>query len=83
MQDDWRIKMPVAEALFLRVEPIIDVRVITKTNGENYPPHIPPHITKLFEVHAVSAFLFTELENLATTLKPNPKLNYQKCTFVF
>ncbi|KAF7803012.1 DUF1997 family protein [Senna tora] len=52
-QEVWRIRMPVMEALFLRVEPVIDVRVRTKSNGENYPSHIPPHITKLFEAHTI------------------------------
>ncbi|XP_028780455.1 uncharacterized protein LOC114736758 [Neltuma alba] len=48
-QEEWRINMPVIQALFLKVEPVIDVRVTTKSNGQDYPPHVPSHIPKLYE----------------------------------
>ncbi|XP_054800936.1 uncharacterized protein LOC129305053 [Prosopis cineraria] len=50
-QEEWRIKMPVVEALFLKVQPMIDVRVTAKSSGQDYPPHVPPNVSKLYHVH--------------------------------
>lgn len=47
--------MPASQALFLTVHPVVYLKVRIKSNGKDYPPHIPLHITKLFEAHAVSA----------------------------
>lgn len=52
-QDEWRIKMPVIEALFFKTQPVADIRVTTKSNGQDYPPHVPSHIPKLCETHIV------------------------------
>lgn len=52
--------MPPIQCLFLNVEPIADVRLRFKSNGEDYPPHIPNHITKVLEFHFVSTFISLE-----------------------
>ncbi|KAK4271965.1 hypothetical protein QN277_020579 [Acacia crassicarpa] len=51
-QEEWRVKMAGMEALFLKVQPVIDVRVTAKSNGQDYPPHVPPHTPKLYQFHA-------------------------------
>ncbi|XP_028780480.1 uncharacterized protein LOC114736777 [Neltuma alba] len=53
-QEEWRVKMPVMEAIFTRIQPVIDFRVTAKSNGQDYPPHVPPSTPKLIEVHTVS-----------------------------
>jgi len=56
MQEEWRINMPTIQCLFLSVKPVADVRLTFKSKGEDYPPHIPHHITKVLELHFVSPF---------------------------
>ncbi|XP_054804260.1 uncharacterized protein LOC129307351 isoform X2 [Prosopis cineraria] len=65
-QEEWRITMPVIEALFLKAQPVIDIRVATKSNGQDYPPHVPPHITKLYETHTTK----WELQGLHSDYMP-------------
>ncbi|CAK8533473.1 unnamed protein product [Lathyrus sativus] len=59
-EEEWRVKMPPIQCLFLNVEPTADVRLRFKSNGEDYPPHIPNHITKVLELH----FMRWELRGL-------------------
>ncbi|RDX74054.1 hypothetical protein CR513_46232 [Mucuna pruriens] len=61
-EEEWRIKMPPIQCLFLHVKPTADVRLIFKSNGEDYPHDIPHHITKVLELH----FIRWELEGLNT-----------------
>lgn len=56
MQEEWRINMPPIQCLFLNVQPTADVKLIFKSNGEDYPPNIPHHISKILELHFVSTF---------------------------
>lgn len=49
--------MPTIQCLFLSVKPVADVRLTFKSKGEDYPPHIPHHVTKVLELHFVSPFL--------------------------
>ena len=49
--------MPRIQCLFLSVYPTADVRLTFKSNGEDYPPDIPHHITKIMELHFVSSFI--------------------------
>ncbi|XP_029124837.1 uncharacterized protein LOC109819128 isoform X2 [Cajanus cajan] len=48
-------------------EPTADVRLTFKSNGEDYPPHIPHHVTKVLELH----FIRWELQGL-NTFNKNP-----------
>ncbi|XP_061367594.1 uncharacterized protein LOC133310651 [Gastrolobium bilobum] len=61
-EEEWRIKMPPIQCLFLNVQPTADVRLTFKSNGEGYPPNIPHHITKILELH----FLRWELQGLSS-----------------
>ncbi|XP_027359370.1 uncharacterized protein LOC113868018 [Abrus precatorius] len=61
-EEEWRIKMPPIQCLFLNVKPTADVRLTFKSNGEDYPPHIPHYITKILELH----FMRWELQGLNT-----------------
>ncbi|XP_061362238.1 uncharacterized protein LOC133305990 [Gastrolobium bilobum] len=71
-EEEWRIKMPPIQCLFLNVQPIADVRLTLKSNGEGYPPDIPHHITKILELH----FLRWELQGLRTFyMDPNFNLD--------
>ncbi|KAJ1398735.1 hypothetical protein SESBI_30829 [Sesbania bispinosa] len=61
-KEEWRIKMPPIQCLFLNVQPSADVKLTFKSNGEDYPPEIPHHITKILELH----FVRWELQGLNT-----------------
>ncbi|KAL2335483.1 hypothetical protein Fmac_016696 [Flemingia macrophylla] len=61
-EEEWRITMRPIQCLFLNVKPTADVRLTFKSNGEDYPPHIPHHITKVLELH----FIRWELQGLNT-----------------
>ncbi|KAK4271972.1 hypothetical protein QN277_020585 [Acacia crassicarpa] len=65
-QEEWRIKMPLIEALFLKMQPVVDIRVTTKSNGQDYPAHVPPHIPKLCEIHITKC----ELQGLHSAYMP-------------
>lgn len=54
IQEEWRIKMPPIQCLFINVYPTADVRLTFKSNGQDYPPNIPHHVTKILELHFVS-----------------------------
>lgn len=66
-EEEWRIKMPVIEALFFKIQPVVDIRVTTKSNGQDYPPHVPSHIPKLCETHITKC----ELEGLNSAYTPS------------
>ncbi|XP_020240324.1 uncharacterized protein LOC109819128 isoform X1 [Cajanus cajan] len=66
-EEVWRIKMPPIQCLFLNIKPTADVRLTFKSNGEDYPPHIPHHVTKVLELH----FIRWELQGL-NTFNKNP-----------
>ncbi|KAK2419961.1 hypothetical protein QL285_030764 [Trifolium repens] len=61
-EEEWRIKMAPMQVLFMNVQPSADVKLTIKSNGEDYPPHIPHHISKILEVH----FIKWELKGLNT-----------------
>ncbi|KAK7381283.1 hypothetical protein VNO78_33855 [Psophocarpus tetragonolobus] len=64
-EEEWRIKMPPIQCIFFSVMPTADVRLTFKSNGEDYPPEIPHHITKVLELH----FKKWELQGLNTFYK--------------
>ncbi|XP_022134159.1 uncharacterized protein LOC111006493 isoform X2 [Momordica charantia] len=49
-QEEWRIETPKMELLSLKIWPVIDMKIISKTSGQDYPPHVPHHITKLLHL---------------------------------
>ncbi|KAK7271805.1 hypothetical protein RJT34_28013 [Clitoria ternatea] len=61
-EEEWRVKMPPIQCLFLNVKPTADVKLTFKSNGEDYPPDIPHHVTKVLELH----FIRWELHGLNT-----------------
>ncbi|XP_045811363.1 uncharacterized protein LOC123905703 [Trifolium pratense] len=61
-EEEWRIKMPPIQCIFFSVQPIADVRLRFKSNGEDYPPHIPHHISQILELQ----FIKWELQGLNT-----------------
>ncbi|WJX70549.1 hypothetical protein P8452_54642 [Trifolium repens] len=52
----------------MNVQPSADVKLTIKSNGEDYPPHIPHHISKILEVH----FIKWELKGLNTLDNNDP-----------
>ena len=46
--------MTPIQALFLTCQPVIDIAARCISDGEDYPPEIPGHVTKLLEVKIVS-----------------------------
>ncbi|KAK2419962.1 hypothetical protein P8452_50282 [Trifolium repens] len=52
-EDEWRIKMPPIQCLFLRIQPTADIRLRFKSNGEDYPPNIPHHISQILELQLI------------------------------
>jgi hypothetical protein len=48
--------MPPIQCIFFSVQPTADVRLRFKSNGEEYPPHVPHHISKILELQFVSIF---------------------------
>ncbi|KAG4383326.1 hypothetical protein AAZX31_13G046500 [Glycine max] len=64
-EEEWRIKMPPIQCLFLSVNPTADVRLTFRSNGEDYPPEIPHHVPKVLELH----FIRWELQGLNSFYK--------------
>lgn len=54
IQEEWRINMLPIDFLFLTVRPVIDMRLRCKSQGVEYPPEVPLHITKFIELEIVS-----------------------------
>ncbi|KAG4914624.1 hypothetical protein AAZX31_19G023900 [Glycine max] len=70
-EEEWRIKMPPMQCLFLSVNPTADVKLTFKSNGEDYPPEIPHHVPKVLELH----FIRWELQGLDTFYKDHYQIN--------
>lgn len=41
------------EFLFLSVRPLIDMRLECKSGGKDYPPGVPPHVSRVLELEVV------------------------------
>ncbi|WJX65648.1 hypothetical protein P8452_50284 [Trifolium repens] len=67
-EEEWRITMPPIQCLFLRIQPTADVRLRFKSNGEDYPPNIPHHISQILELQ----FIKLELQGLNTFYNDDP-----------
>lgn len=66
MQEEWRVEMPSIQCFILKVQPKVDVRLRIKSNGEDYPSHVPHHISKILELHFVSTFIGIYLKKLTS-----------------
>ncbi|PSS30468.1 Protein of unknown function DUF1997 protein [Actinidia chinensis var. chinensis] len=66
-EEEWRIQMLPIQFLFLTVWPVIDMKLKCKSQGLDYPPQIPQHITKLVELDIIR----WELQGLDDLLKPS------------
>lgn len=54
MQEDWRMKMPAMQVLFLTIYLILYVKLRMKSMGKDYPSHVPQDISKVLEIDIVS-----------------------------
>ncbi|CAJ1947038.1 unnamed protein product [Sphenostylis stenocarpa] len=70
-EEEWRIQMPPIQCLFLSIKPTADVRLTFKSGGDDYPPDIPHHITKVLELH----FTRWELQGLSALYKDPYQIN--------
>ncbi|KAK7266457.1 hypothetical protein RIF29_19101 [Crotalaria pallida] len=68
-EEEWRIKLPTLQSIFLNVQPTADIRLTFKSNGEDYPHDIPHHITTVLE------FQFIRWELLQGPLSMEPNLS--------
>ncbi|KAI5665669.1 hypothetical protein M9H77_15522 [Catharanthus roseus] len=66
-EEEWRINMLPIDFLFLTVRPVIDMRLRCKSQGVEYPPEVPLHITKFIELEIIR----WELQGLDDVLKPS------------
>ncbi|KAL3525906.1 hypothetical protein ACH5RR_014278 [Cinchona calisaya] len=66
-EEEWRINMIPVDFLFQTVKPVIDMRIRCKSQGIEYPPGVPDHITKLVELEIIR----WELQGLDDVLKPS------------
>ncbi|WJX70546.1 hypothetical protein P8452_54640 [Trifolium repens] len=67
-EEEWRIKISPIQCLFLRIQPTADVRLRFKSNGEDYPPNIPHHISQILELQLMK----WELQGLNTFYNDDP-----------
>jgi len=57
MQEEWRVKMTPIQVLFLTCQPVAHITAKCISEADDYPPEIPGHITKFFEIQIVSITL--------------------------
>ncbi|MCD7469322.1 hypothetical protein HAX54_008259 [Datura stramonium] len=66
-QEEWRIHMLPIEFLLITVWPVIDMRLRCKSKGIEYPPGVPPNVSKVLELDIIR----WELQGLDDVLKPS------------
>ncbi|KAM7277761.1 hypothetical protein ACFE04_004895 [Oxalis oulophora] len=66
-EEEWRIHMLPVDFFFLTVRPVVDMRLKCKSRGADYPPGVPPDITKLLELSIIR----WELQGLDTVFQPS------------
>ncbi|KAG7017696.1 hypothetical protein SDJN02_19562, partial [Cucurbita argyrosperma subsp. argyrosperma] len=47
---EWRVEMPSFQLLFLKLSPVVDVRLSCKSSTKDYPIHIPRHVSKFLDL---------------------------------
>ncbi|KAG4969739.1 hypothetical protein JHK82_035443 [Glycine max] len=55
--EEWRVKMTPIQVLFLTCQPVAHITAKCISEADDYPPEIPGHITKFFEIQIVSITL--------------------------
>ncbi|KAJ8624293.1 hypothetical protein MRB53_032823 [Persea americana] len=65
--DEWRIQMLPLDFFFLSVRPLIDIRLECKSEGKNYPPGVPLHVSRMLELEVTR----WELPGLDGVLRPS------------
>ncbi|XP_039040710.1 uncharacterized protein LOC120179067 [Hibiscus syriacus] len=66
-KDEWRIQMLPLQLLVLNVWPVVDLRLICKSGGRDYPPEVPCDITKVLELDITR----WELQGLGNVVDPS------------
>ncbi|KAK4798158.1 hypothetical protein SAY86_030484 [Trapa natans] len=66
-EEEWRIRMLPIQLLFFTVWPQIDMRLRLRSKGKDYPPGVPPDISRVLELDIVR----WELQGLENVLKPS------------
>ncbi|KAK9272370.1 hypothetical protein L1049_002741 [Liquidambar formosana] len=61
--EEWRIQLLHLQFLFLTAWPVMDVRLICKSRGNDYPPEIPCHITKVLQLDIVLKTLAEDVKH--------------------
>ncbi|KAH1100073.1 hypothetical protein GLYMA_13G061800v4 [Glycine max] len=49
-REEWRVKMTPIQVLFLTCQPVAHITAKCISEADDYPPEIPGHITKFFEI---------------------------------
>ncbi|KRH18461.2 hypothetical protein GLYMA_13G061800v4 [Glycine max] len=52
-REEWRVKMTPIQVLFLTCQPVAHITAKCISEADDYPPEIPGHITKFFEIQIV------------------------------
>lgn len=66
-QEVWKIHMLPIDFLLITVWPVIDMRLRCKSKGVEYPPGVPPNVSKVIELDIIR----WELQGLDDVLKPS------------
>ena len=53
MKGEWRVEMPSFQLLFLKLSPVVDVRLSCRSSAKDYPIHIPRHVAKFLDLQMV------------------------------
>ncbi|XP_072971230.1 uncharacterized protein [Typha angustifolia] len=65
--EEWRVQMLPIRILFLTAHPVVVMRLRCKSQGEEYPPAVPRHITSVLELRATK----WELHGLERSVTPS------------
>ena len=53
LQEEWRLQMQPISVLFTSVIPVVDIHLICKSHGKDYPSSVPLHVTRILELQIV------------------------------
>ncbi|KAL8160975.1 hypothetical protein V2J09_012464 [Rumex salicifolius] len=65
-EEEWRISMLPIQFFFATVWPVVDMRLVCRTKGQDYPPGVPRDISKVLELDIIR----WELQGLNDLVKP-------------
>ncbi|CAN8233080.1 unnamed protein product [Cochlearia groenlandica] len=66
-EEEWRIQMLPIRFLFLTARPVVVMRLRCKSNGQDYPSHVPLDTTKVLELSMTK----WELKGLDRVMRPS------------